>query len=101
MHGAVCTNLCAPGGLTIGQCVKGGDDWLAANVPAILSYIAAHQGVLFIVWDEPESAGTQPFMVMGPHVKAGHRSTIAYSHSSYLKSLQEIFRVPVTSKVSP
>ncbi|MBK7857500.1 MAG: hypothetical protein IPJ65_02520 [Archangiaceae bacterium] len=100
MHGAACANGCL-GGVTIGLCVKAGDDWLAAIVPSILTYINAHDGVLFIVWDEPVSSGAgTPFVVVGPHVKANHNSTVTVSHSSYLKSLQRIFGVPVFSNVS-
>ena len=69
-------------------------------VPVIRSYLDAHDGVLMIVWDEPESTGTQPFVIIGPHVKAGHPSSVALSHSSYLKSLQLIFGVDVFSNVS-
>lgn len=99
MHGASgCSNGCT-GGLTLSQCIGGGDAWLAANVPPIITFLNAHGGVLFIVWDEPALASTTPFIVVGPHVKAGHASSVAVSHSSYLKSLQEIFGVPVSSRV--
>jgi hypothetical protein len=40
--------------------------------PAILDYVNAHDGALFIVWDEPEgSTGNIPLIVLGPHVKHG------------------------------
>ncbi len=99
MHGAACTNLCL-GSATIGTCVSTGDAWLQANVPAILAYVTAHDGVLLIIWDEPQSSGTQPFVIIGPHVKPGYASAISYSHSSYLKSLEEIMRVPVLPTVT-
>ena len=42
----------------------------------------------------------QPFVVVGPHVKPGHASPVGYSHSSYLKSLERIMRVPVLPTVA-
>jgi hypothetical protein len=81
--------------------IRQGDDWLAANVPAIIDYVDAHQGVLFIVWDEPEgTTGTIPLIVVGPHVKANHASTVAYSHSSLVRSVEQILELPALSKVS-
>ncbi len=100
MHGASgCNNGCTSGA-TSSQCIAGGDAFLAANVPAILAFIQAHGGVLFIVWDEPALSSTTPFIVLGPHVKANHASSVPYSHSSYLKSLQRMLEVPVSSRVS-
>ena len=99
MHGASgCSNGCT-GGLTLNACIAGGDAWLAANVPPIINFLNTHGGVLLIVWDEPALASTTPFIVVGPHVKAGHASSVALSHSSYLKSLERIFGVPVSSRV--
>ncbi len=100
MHGASgCSNGCTSG-FTTTACVGGGDSWLATNVPAILTFINAHGGVLFIVWDEPALTTSIPFIVVGPHVKPNHASTVAVNHSSYLKSLERIFGVPVSSRVT-
>ncbi|MBX7113284.1 MAG: alkaline phosphatase family protein [Myxococcaceae bacterium] len=99
MHGGFCANSCL-GSVTVGTCVNAGDSWLAAVVPSILTYINAHDGVLMIVWDEPESAGTQPFVIIGPHVKPNFTSNVAVTHSSYLKSLQRIFGVAVFANVT-
>jgi hypothetical protein len=101
MHGAVCSNGCLFGSVTTGRCVKAADDWLAAIVPSILGYVDAHGGVLMIVWDEPESSGAQPFVIVGPHVKPGYSSPVSFSHSSYLKTLQRIMGVPIFASVSP
>ncbi len=102
MHGnSACTNGCSSAlGLTGNACIAGGDTWLQNNVPAIISFINAHGGVLFVLWDEPALNSTVPFLVVGPHVKAGYSSSVAYTHSSYVKSLEEILRVPVSSRVS-
>jgi hypothetical protein len=84
MHGAIGCPLTT---------IQSGDDWLKANLPAILSYASANQGVVFITWDETEGETTQPFVVVGPHVKAGYKGTVLYNMSSVLKSMQEIFQV--------
>jgi len=78
-----------------------GDTWLRDNVPAILSYVTAHQGVLLIVWDEPVgSTGTIPLIVLGPHVKPNHTSAITYSHGSMVKSVEQILALPTLATVT-
>jgi len=80
--------------------IRQGDDWLAANMAALIDYANSHDGAIWIAWDEPQSSGNLPFIVLGPHAKAGYVSDVRYSHSSYLKSLEEILGVPVLSNVS-
>jgi phospholipase C len=93
MHSNSCTGSSDP--------IKQGDTWLSQNVPAIISYVNAHQGVLFIVWDEPEgSTGMIPLIVVGPHVKPGFVSTVQYTHGSLVKSVEQILALPTLSKVS-
>jgi hypothetical protein len=72
------------------------DAWLAAEVPAILNS-AAYQngGALFITFDE--CAGVDPrigMIVLSPQARgAGYSNTNYYTHSSLLKTVQEIFDV--------
>lgn len=88
---------CAP----VSDPIKQGDTWLSANVPAIITYVNAHQGALFIVWDEPEgSTGTIPLIVVGPHVKPNFASSVQYSHSSMVKSFEQILALPTLSTVT-
>ena len=75
--------------------VRKGDDWLAANLPPILDYASAHDGVVMLVWDEPDWAGHIPFIILGPQIKPGHVSTVAYSHSSLLKTTERLLGLPV------
>jgi phosphatidylinositol-3-phosphatase len=99
MHGAAgCTNGCTSGGSA--GCIAAGDGWLRATVPPILSFLNQHRGVLLIVFDEPEGATTQPFFIAGPKIKPGFSSTVDYSHSSYLKTLELWFGLPVSPRVS-
>ena len=73
-----------------------GDVWLAAEVPKILnSQTYQHGGVLLITWDEGEgSDGPIGMIVLSPLAKGGgYTNTIPYTHSSTLRTLQEIFGV--------
>lgn len=75
--------------------VRQGDDWLAAEVPAIFASSAYQDGgVLFITWDEADSGdGPIGMIVLSPLAKRGYANTIRYSHSSYLRTLEEVFGV--------
>lgn len=79
--------------------VRKGDDWLAVNLPPILEYADAHNGVVMLVWDEPEWSGHIPFLILGPQINPGHVSTVAYSHSSLLKTTEELLGLPVLPTV--
>lgn len=91
----VCDDMhdsCAP----ISNRIKQGDTWLSKAVPPILNSDAYKAGgILFIVWDEAESGdGPIPMMVLSPDAKAhGYRSTVLYTHSSLLRTLEDIFGV--------
>jgi hypothetical protein len=76
--------------------VKAGDDWLAQEVPLILSSQAyANGGVLIITWDEGhKSDGPIGLIVISPNAKGnGYSNTIHYTHSSTLRTVQEIFGI--------
>jgi hypothetical protein len=78
--------------------IKQGDDWLAANVPYILSSAAFQQGgLLLITWDESEPGATADFPIgmiaISSKAKAGYASNVYLSHSSTLRSVQTIFGV--------
>jgi hypothetical protein len=82
--------------------IKVGDDWLKANVPAILGSAAyKNDGALFIIWDEGDepaignaSDGPVPVIVLSPLAKMNHTSTITYTHGSTLRTVEEIFGLP-------
>jgi hypothetical protein len=77
--------------------IQNGDDWLANNVPNILNSPAyANGGVLFITWDEGSGGSDGPIglLVLSPKAKGGgYSNTIHYTHSSLLRTIQEIFGV--------
>jgi acid phosphatase len=84
----------------------GADQWLQANVPAILArpeFAPGGDGILFIVWDEGEEdstvdnrcsatvstgcGGRTPILVIGPQVKPGYQSTTLYHNENVLKTV--------------
>jgi phospholipase C len=77
--------------------IKQGDDWLAEIVPLITNS-AAYQanGAIIITWDEgwKHSDGPIGLIVLSPLGKGGgYSNSIRYTHSSTLRTLQEIFGV--------
>jgi hypothetical protein len=76
--------------------IAAGDTWLSQNVPAILGSSAfQNNGALFITWDESEG-GDVPIgmIVLSPKAKGGgYSNSIAYTHSSTLRTMEEIFGV--------
>jgi phosphatidylinositol-3-phosphatase len=79
-----------------GNSIAHGDTWLKNHVPAILNSTAYRSGgALFIVWDEAEAGnGPIPMIVLSPYAKGnGYHNSIGYTHSSLLRTTQEIFGV--------
>jgi phosphatidylinositol-3-phosphatase len=76
--------------------VQQGDTWLSTEVPKILTSPAyANNGVLFILWDEGGTGdGPIGMIVLSPKAKGGgYQNTIHYTHSSTLRTVEEIFGV--------
>ncbi len=75
--------------------VKNGDDWLSKALPPILDSDAYKAGgIVFITWDEGEgSDGPIGMIVLSPDAKVGYSNDIPYTHSSTLRTLEEIFGV--------
>src|SRR5437867_2873615 len=73
--------------------VADGDAWLSQEVPRILGSAAYRNGgLLILTWDEDH--GTPIGMIVNsPTVKPGYSNSIAYSHPSTVRTLQEIFGV--------
>ena len=79
-----------------GDPITHGDEWLKKNVPAILNSTSYRSGgALFIVWDEAAKGdGPIPLILLSPFAKGNHYSnSLYYTHSSLLRTLQEIFGV--------
>jgi hypothetical protein len=76
--------------------VRQTDDWLAGEVPKILNSAAySNNGALFITWDEGEGGdGPIGMMLISPLARGGgYCNNIYYTHSSFLRTMQEIFGV--------
>ncbi len=96
----VCNDMHGDPSCPSGDPVAIGDQWLQNNLPPIITFINAHSGALFLVWDEPEGGTLIPFLAIGPGVKAGHVSSVTYNHGSLVKTTERIFGVPTLSTVS-
>jgi phosphatidylinositol-3-phosphatase len=83
--------------------LQAADQWLQANVPAILArpeFSPGGDGILFIVWDEGTlytdnrcsatvtkgCGGRTATLVIGPQVKPGYKSTTTYHNENVLKT---------------
>ena len=91
----LCDDMHNDHGCATPDSVKNGDTWLASAVPQILdSQAYKNGGALFITWDESEH-GDFPIgmIVLSPSVKPGYVSNTKTSHSSLLRTWQEIFAV--------
>jgi len=75
-----------------------GDYWLSHEVPKILASAAyTNGGLLIITWDEGDNSssdGPIGLIVLSPLAKGGgYNNSIHYTHSSLLRTLQDIFHV--------
>jgi hypothetical protein len=82
-----------------------GDKWLSQNIPIIMaSQEYKNNGVIMVVWDETEggdsSQFTIPFFLISPLAKAGSFNNTLYTHSSVLKTLEEIEGVGALSNAA-
>jgi hypothetical protein len=96
----LCNDMHGAQGCPSSNTVKMGDTWLAKNVPGMIAFANAHAGVILIVWDEPDSSGTMPFLVLGPGVKPNHASSTSISHSSVVRAIDRILGLPLLPKVT-
>jgi hypothetical protein len=84
---------CAPTNNTVKQT----DNWLSTEIPTIMqSQAYQNGGAIFITWDEGEGGSDGPIgmIVLSPSAKGGgYHNAIHYTHSSTLRTLEEIFKV--------
>jgi hypothetical protein len=93
MHGA--------SGCPSSDVIGAGDSWLASNLPPIIQFANAHNGVIFLVWDEPEGGSPLiPFLAIGPQIKPGYASSVAVTHSALVKTVEKIFGLPILPAVA-
>ena len=81
------------------------DTWCSTEIPKIMASAAFQAGgVIFLTWDEAEGrmsdGGTDskeqiPMIVISPRIKtAGYKSNTAFTHASYLATVEDIFHLP-------
>jgi phosphatidylinositol-3-phosphatase len=90
----LCSDMHNTSGCASENSIKNGDDWLASEVPAILGSRAYKDGgALFITWDEGEGRdGPIGLIVLSPYARGGgYSNSVAYTHSSTLRTVEEIF----------
>ncbi len=80
--------------------IKAGNDWLQAELPRLVTWADAHSGVIFVTWDEGSATQQTPFVAIGPGVKRGHAGGVRYDHGSIIKSVEEIFGLPILPTVA-
>ena len=102
-HDAPCANG-APGGLT------SADLWLTQQVPQLLTYLQAHNGLLLITFDEGAATSTVGccsggaggtsgvggqvgLLALGPHTRVGQKVSTSYDHASLLRTLEQLFGI--------
>ena len=82
------------------QGLKQSDAWLATEIPKIMdSAVYKAGGVIFLTWDEAEgrngdSPDQIPMIVLSPKVKPGTKSATAFSHASYLATIEDLYGLP-------
>ncbi len=79
-----------------GSTIAAGDTWLSQQIPMIMASAAYRNGgAIFITWDESEGSNVPIGMiVLSSKAKGGgYTNNIAYTHSSTLRTMEEIFGV--------
>ncbi|HEY8079862.1 MAG TPA: alkaline phosphatase family protein [Labilithrix sp.] len=81
--------------------LKQSDAWAAKEIPKIMASAAyTNGGVIFLTWDEAEGRSKDskdqiPMIVISPKMKsAGYKATAAYSHKSYLATVEDLLGLP-------
>ena len=101
MHSALSNGFTYHGSHYTGDqaAVAQGDNFLSMIVPMIMSSAAYKNGGAIVIWyDETEGGDTKQFtlpeIVISPFAKGdAYDSTLTYTHSSDLKTMEELFGV--------
>jgi hypothetical protein len=91
----LCDDMHDSSGCATPNSVQNGDDWLKQALPPILASDAyQNNGIVFITWDEGEGGdGPIGLIALSKDAKVGYANDIHYTHSSLLRTLEEIFGV--------
>lgn len=70
-----------------------GDKWVSKNLPTLIAWDAAHDGVLILTFDENDgSPGNQITTILAGNVKPGKFSQ-DINHYNVLRTIEDIFAV--------
>jgi phosphatidylinositol-3-phosphatase len=73
--------------------IKTGDDWAAANLPKLIAWDKAHDGILIVTFDENDgSPGNQIPTILAGNVTPGQYDQ-KIDHYSVLRTIEDIFRL--------
>jgi acid phosphatase len=74
--------------------VATGDKWLRANLPPILNFDRAHNGLLILTWDEDDGSAANHIvtLLIGPMVKPGSYDQ-RIDHLNILRTIADLERV--------
>lgn len=72
-----------------------GDNWLKANLPAMIAWNERHDGLLVLTWDESDFDLTNhiPTLLIGPMIRPG-RYAQRIDHYNVLHTVETIFGLP-------
>jgi hypothetical protein len=83
------------------------DTWLSQEIPKILASSGYQAGgIVFITWDEAEGRNGDdkdkiPMIILSPRIQhVGMTSATAYTHSSYLATVEDLLGLPRLSTVT-
>ena len=96
----LCHDMHGDKGCANSNFIRAGDSWLKAELPRIIAWAKLHAGVVLITWDEGSATTKMPFLAVGPGVKVGYVGAVSYDHGSVIKSVEEIFGLPLLSTVA-
>ena len=79
-----------------------GDEWLSKNLPAIIAWDDANDGLLVVTWDEadPDNSGRNhiPTALVGPMIRPGSSSVQNVDHYGVLRTIQDVFGLPCVAE---
>jgi acid phosphatase len=82
--------------------VRAGDNWLSKNLPPIIAWDKAHDGLLILTWDEaaPDNSGKNhiPTVLVGPMIRAGVDDTQNVDHYAVLRTMEKILGAACIAK---
>ncbi len=91
----LCDDMHDSEGCATSNPITNGDNWLSQALPPIFASDAYQNGgIVFITWDEGAgSDGPIGMIALSPDAKPGYANDIPYTHSSLLRTVEEIFGV--------